>query len=175
MTILNSLFDVISHDPHTNAKASLMTILAVEGFAGPYASLPASGTPVAGNIPAGSIVVMNANGNAVAADNDNALTDAPCMLFVTVDGDQDYGGAFVGKLTCLQGGAELQLDTANFKAASYAPGDWLTCDDAGTGTAGRFRAVASGEQIYGMVGSMGYDSSKDTLHVIIPQGIAPAA
>jgi hypothetical protein len=172
MTILNSLFDIIGHDPHANARAGLMTVLEVEGFSGPYASLPASGTPSPGDIPAGAIVVMNANGNAVAADNGDALTDAPSMLFVTVDGDQDYSGAFVGKLTCIQGGAEFQLDPENFVAASYTPGQWLSC---ATGAdAGKFRAVASGEQIYGMVGQLGQDTTKNTLHVIIPQGIAPA-
>lgn len=175
MTILNSSFDIIGFDPHINARAGLMTVLSVEGFAGPYASLPASGTPVAGSIPAGAVVVMNASGNALAADNDDALTSAPSMLFVTIDGDMDYGGAFVGKLTCIQGGAEFRLDTANFRAATYAPGDWLTCDDGTAGVAGNFRAVASGEQIYGMVGPEGYDATNDTLHVIIPQGIAPAA
>ncbi len=174
MTILNSLFDIIGHDPHANARAGLMTVLAVEGFAGPYASLPASGTPVAGDIPAGAIVVMNANGNAVMADNDDALTNAPTMLFVTVDGDQDYSGAFVGKLTCIQGGAEFQLDPENFVAGTYTPRQWLTCGDTTTTTVGKFRAAASGEQIYGMVGQLGQDTTKGTLHVIIPQGIAPA-
>jgi len=171
MTILNSNFDIIGHDPHANARAGLMTVLDVDGFAGPYASLPASGTPVAGSIPAGSIVVMNASGNAILADNDAMAANAPQMLFVTVDGDQDYSGAFVGKLTCIQGGAEFQLDTANFVAAAYSPGDWLTCSNAAA--AGQFRAVAATEQIYGMVGQLGYDSVKDTLHVIIPQGISP--
>lgn len=174
MTILNSNFDIIGHDPHANARAGLMTVLDVEGFAGPYASLPASGTPQPGDIPAGAIVVMNASGNAVLADNDDALTDAPCMLFVTVDGDQDYSGAFVGKLTCIQGGAEFQLDAENFVAGSYSPRDLLTCGDAGTSSEGQFRAATSGEQIYGMVGQLGQDTTKNTLHVIIPQGIAPA-
>jgi hypothetical protein len=175
MTILNSTFDIIGHDPHANARAGLMTVLAVEGFAGPYASLPASGTPAAGDIPAGSIVVMNSNGNAILADGDVATGQAPAMLFVTVDGDQDYSGAFVGKVTCIHGGAEFQLDTANFVAAAYTPGEWLTCG--GTANAGKFTKVTGTpgtQQIYGMVGPLGYDSAKDTLHVIIPQGIAPA-
>ncbi len=178
MTILNSMFDIIGHDPHANARAGLLTILEVEGFAGPYATLPASGTPQPGDIPAGSIVVMNANGNAIVADSAAAagLGAAPSMLFVTIDGDQDYSGAFVGKLTCIQGGAEFQLDTENFVGGAYAPGDWLTCS---TGAdVGRFTTVAAvptgAEQIYGMVGQLGYDAAEDTLHVIIPQGIAPA-
>jgi len=175
MTILNSAFDIIGHDPHASARAGLMTVLDVEGFAGPYASLPASGTPTPGSIATGSIVVMNSSGNAVAADSGAAagLGAAPSMLFVTVDGDQDYSGAFVGKLTCIQGGAEFKLDTENFVAAAYTPGGWLT---PGTGgNVGKFQTATTGDQIYGMVGSMGYDTSEDTLHVVIPQGIAPAA
>jgi len=175
MTILNSMFDIIGHDPHSNARAGLMTVLAVEGFAGPYASLPASGTPAAGSIPAGSVVVMNANGNAILADSALATGQAPAMMFVTVDGDQDYSGAFVGKLTCIQGGAEFQLDTANFVAAAYVPGEWLTCGTSGTaGTFTKISGTPGTQQIYGMVGQLGYDTTKDTLHVIIPQGIAPA-
>lgn len=175
MTILNSQFDVISHDPLKTARAGLMTVLEVDGAVNPYSSLPASGTPVAGDIPAGTIVVMKNNGKAIVADNDDASTDAPQMFFVTVDGDQDYDGAFVHKLTCIQGGCELRLDTDNFVAGSYSPGDKLTCGDVGTTSEGKFRAATSGEQIYGMVGSEGQDTVNNTLHVIIPQGISPAA
>lgn len=171
MTILNSQFDVISHDPHRNALAGLMTVLAVKDAPGPYDSLPASGTPVAGNIPAGTIVVMDSNGEAVVADG--ASVSAPAMLFLTVDGDQDYDGAFVHKITCIQGGGEFQLDTNNFVAGSYSPGDFLTC--ANGADAGKFRVATAGEQIYGMVGADGQDTSKGTLRIIIPQGISPAA
>ena len=153
-----------------------MVVLAVEGAPGPYSALPASGTPVAGDIPAGAIVAMNTNGNAVLADNDDALTNAPAMLYVTVDGDKDYDGAFVHRLTCIQGGAEYTLDPENFVTDTYAPGDFLTCGDTTGTSVGQFRKTSgSGEQIYGMVGSDGYDSVKNTLHVIIPQGISPAA
>lgn len=174
MTILNSQFDVIGHDPHPNARAGLMTVLPVDGAPNPYSSLPASGTPVAGDIPAGAIVVMNSSGNAVMADNDNALTDAPALMFVTVDGDKDYDGAFVHKITCIQGGAEYRLDTNNFVAGSYTPGNALTCGDTTSTSVGQFRVATAGEQIYGFVGSEGFDASKNTLHVIIPQGVCPA-
>ena len=85
MTLLNSQFDVIGHDPLKTARAGLMTVLAVEGAGNPYSSLPASGTPVAGDIPSGTIVVMNSSGNAIVADNALATTHAPQMFFVTVD------------------------------------------------------------------------------------------
>lgn len=176
MTNLNSQFDVISHDPHSNARAGLMVVLAVEGASGPYSSLPASGTPIPGNIPAGACIAMNTNGNAVLADNDDALTSAPALLFITVDGNQDYDGAFVHKITCIQGGGEFQLDTNNFVSDTYAPGDKLSCGEASgaADTSGMFRKAASGEQIYGIVGPDGQDTTKNTLRIIIPQGICPA-
>jgi hypothetical protein len=167
MSLLNTNFDIISHDPHPNAPVGLLTLLDVEG-----APLPGSGgTPVAGTINPGSIVAINpATGKAVLADNANAMTNAPCMLFVTVDGDVDFDGAFFHRITCIQGGVEIQ--TEQFVAGTYTVGDMLTC---GSGSdAGKFRAAASGEQIYGVVGVNGYDATKATLHVVIPQGISPA-
>ena len=174
MSLLNNNFDVISFDPHPAAGASLVTILDVANAPGPYSSLPASGTPVPGDIFPGAIVVMNASGQAVLADNDDALTAFPAMLYVAVDGDQDNDGAFVHRITCIQGGAEYKLDTTNFKSDTYAPNDKLTCGSVGSSEEGLFRKAVSTEQIYGMVGSQGYDAVNDTLHVIIPQGISPA-
>lgn len=180
MTILNSQFDVISRDPHKNAQAGLMVVLHVEGAPTPYSSLPAGGTPVAGNIPAGAIVMMNANGNAVLADPAAVgyPISKPVLHYITVDGDQDYDGAFVHTITCIQGGGEFLLDTGNFVAGAYTPGDLLT--PAGGANAGKFTAATAGpapgpgtEHIYGVVGSQGYDSVKDTLHIIIPQGMSP--
>ncbi len=172
MTILNSQFDFASHDPHKGALAGLLTVLAVKNAPNPYSSLPAGGTPVAGAIAAGSIVIMDTTGEAILADNAAAITNAPCMLFITVDGDQDYDGAFVHKITCIQGGGEFLLDTNNFVAGVYTPGQMLTC--ASGADAGKFRAAASGEQIYGVVGAEGLDTVNGTLSIIIPQGIAPA-
>lgn len=173
MTLLNVEFDVVSHDPHANAKAAMMVMLDVEGYAGPYAALPATGTPQPGDIFPGAIVVMNANGKALKADNDDALTDAPALLFTSLDGDQDLDGAFVGKITCLQGGMELKLGQPNFVAAAYTPGDKLTCANTAT-HAGKFRAATSGEQIYGVVGARGLDATLNILYVIVPAGISPA-
>jgi len=174
MTLLNSQFDVISRDPHPNARAGLMVVLPVKDAPSPYDSLPASGTPVAGDIPPGACIMMNSSGEAELADNDDALTNAPALLFITVDGDMDYDGAFVHRITCIQGGGEFQLDTNNFKTDTYNPGDKMTCDDVGTGTPGRFRKATSGEAIYGIVGPAGADTQKGTLNILIPQGWAPA-
>jgi len=169
MTRLASKFDVISHDPHPAALASQMVVLEVANAPAPQPS----GTPTPGSIHAGTIVVMNANGEAIVADNDDASTDAPCMMFVAIDGDVDYDGAFVHKITCMAGGGELQVE--NYVAAAYTPGQMLTCGDAGTSTEGQWRAAAGGEQIYGVVGPEGLDTVNEVLDVIVPQGIAPAA
>jgi hypothetical protein len=158
MTQLSSKFDIISHDPHPAALASQMVVLAVAGAPGPAPS----GTPTPGAITAGTIVVMNASGEAIPADNDNASTDAPCMMFVAIDGNVDYDGAFVHKITCMAGGGELEVE--NYVAAAYVPGEMLTCGHA-----------ATGEQIYGVVGPQGLDTVNNVLDVIVPQGIAPAA
>jgi hypothetical protein len=169
MSILTSGFDVITHDPLEHSKAGLAMVLSVYGAPAPSSS----GTPTAGTIPAGSIVVMDANGLAIPADNDDATTHAPKLMFVTVDGDMDYDGSFVHKITCVQGGIEILTD--QYLAASYAPGAMLTCGQASaTACVGKFRAAASGEQIYGVVGPLGLNSTKGVLDVIIPQGICPA-
>ena len=172
MTLLSSQFDVISHDPHPNARAGLMVVLPVAGAASPYDSLPASGTPVAGDIPPGMCIAMNSDGEAVPADQDDITP--PAILFITVDGDQDYDGAFVHKITCIQGGGEFRLDTDNFDTDTYAPGDVLTPDDGTTGVAGVWRKAASTEAAYAIVGPEGADTTKGTLDILIPQGWAPA-
>lgn len=175
MTQLNSKFDVVSRDPHPNAKAGQMVILDVEGALGPYApGGPDSGTPIPGSIYQGMIVVMNTSGKAVVADNANALTNAPQMFYVTVDGDRDFDGAFVHRLTCISGGCEIVTDL--YVPDAYVPGDKLTCGDSAgpTDYSGYFRKAVAGEQIYGMVGSDGLNTIEGVLHVIIPQGISPA-
>lgn len=169
MSILTSNFDIITHDPPESAKAGLAMVLSVYGAPAPGAG----GTPTAGSIPAGSIIVMNANGLAILADNDDATTHAPKLMFVTIDGDQDYDGSFVHKITCVQGGIEIL--TPQYLSAAYSPGAMLTCGHTGGACVGKFRAAAGGEQIYGVVGPLGLNATTGVLDVIIPQGICPAA
>jgi hypothetical protein len=176
MTQLNSKFDVVSRDPHPNARAGLTVILDVEGAPGPYSpGGPGSGTPIPGNIAAGMIVVMNTSGRAVIADNAAVLTNAPQMFYVAIDGDRDYDGAFVHSITTIQGGMEIVTDL--YVPDAYVPGNMLTCGEVvgPNDYRGYFRKALAGEQIYGMVGSDGFDTIENTLHVIIPQGISPAA
>lgn len=169
MSILTSNFDVITHDPPEHAKAGLALVLAVAGAPAPGSG----GTPTAGTVAAGSIVQMNASGLAIPADNDAATTNAPCLLFVTIDGDEDYDGSFVHKITCIQGGIEIL--TPEYVVAAYTPGGLLTCGDTATSSVGQFRTAAATEQVYGIVGPLGVNATTGVLDVIIPQGICPAA
>jgi len=161
MSKLNSNFDIISHDPHPNAGAGLLTVLEVNGASGGY------GTPSAGNIDAGTLISMNTSGKAVKADNSS---DYPTLTFITIDGDKDFDGAFVHKITCVKGG-EFLLDAVNYDAApTYTAGLPLM---AGTGaTAGKFTKATAGKQIIGYVGAQGEDTTNNTLHVIMTQGVA---
>jgi hypothetical protein len=175
MTLLRSKFNFHGHDPHGAAKSSLMTDLWVKGATGPYGGPGGSGTPIAGPIFRGAIVNMDTavpDGRAVLADYDlHAALPAKIMYFVAVDGDQDFDGAFVHKVSCLQGGAEFLTDqfTAN---PGLVPGAPLRPGATSTGDVGKFHIAAfATDQIYGYVGDEGYNASTGLLHVIIPQGV----
>jgi hypothetical protein len=161
MSNLNSNFDIVTRDPHPNALASLMVILDVAGAPGPAPS----GTPVAGTIRPGTIIMMNAAGEAILGDKATWTTAAPIMYMVAVDGDMDYDGAFLHRITTLEGG--LQMKTAEFDPGVYAPGDPLSV---GTGpTAGLLEPLgAAGEPLLAFVGPNGVNSD-GTLDVIMPQ------
>lgn len=181
MTILRSKFNFRGHDPHPAAKASLTTVLAVHGVLGPYSTPGGSGTPISGPIFRGAIVCMNLAGEAVLADNDATkvafqASGTRTPYFVAVDGDQDFDGAFVHKITAIQGGAEYLTDqfTPN---AGLVPGAPLRPGATATADVGKFVLAtpnivpAADEQVYGYVGPEGYNTVTGLLHVIIPQGI----
>jgi hypothetical protein len=165
MTLFASKFDITTCDPHPAALASLGLTLDVYGALGP----DSEGSPRAGSIYAGMICVMDAahTGKAIVADNDDSLTNAPCLMFIAVDGNADYDGSFTGKCTFIQGG--VRVKAPYYVSASYTIGDILTCDNT---TGGYFRAAAQGESCYGVVGPNGLDATNAVLDVIIPQGIS---
>lgn len=176
MTILNSKFDIIGRDPHQSARAGLLVVLPVRN----PPAVQSDGTPTAGSIKAGTIVVMHtADGKAAAADNaaGAGLGGYPTLLFTAIDGDADFDGAFVHKVTCIQGGAEFQLQTGTsgtVVGAAFPVGTPLTVS---TGAdVGKWMIAAAGgtKQIYGFVGQDGYDAVKGVLNVIVPQGLSPA-
>jgi hypothetical protein len=174
MTILNSKFDIIGRDPHQNARAGLLVVLPVNS----PPAVQSDGTPTAGSIVAGTIVAMNTSGKAVVADNAAGakLGGYPTLLFTAIDGDADFDGAFVHRVTCIQGGAEFQLGlTANVVGTTgFVVGTPLTVS---TGAdVGKWMVAAAGgtKQIYGFVGQDGIDTAKGILNVIVPQGLSPA-
>ncbi len=173
MADLTSLFDIVTRDPHPNALAGLMAILDVAGAPAPALS----GTPTPGNIFPGHLVEMDGNGEAVLADGVGGGTQK--LWFVAVDGDRDYDGAFLHRLTCLQGGGELSTDQYHVGSPiiTYTPGAALTAGDGAgttyaTDTTGQFilaSAVGATAQVYGFVGPNGVNAN-GTLDVLLPQG-----
>ena len=135
-------------------------------------------TPSAIALAPGTVVNMNTVGNAVASTaTDLSLgsgyTNTPQMFFVTIDGNTDFSGRFVRKLTVLQGGFTMltdQYSTAN--GGSFTPGQPVTVLSGllvprvnGTVDFSKF-------QIYGFVGPAGLDSVNGVLQVIVPQGVS---
>lgn len=154
MSQLNSKFDIVSVD-NPVALAALAQVLPVDS----PPALGLNGTPQAGTIPPGAIVVMNSSGKAVLG----STAADPQLVFVTVDGNTDFSGAFVQKLTCLHGGVTIKTD--QFLAGAYLPGLPVTF------SAGKVKLKSlSGEQIIGFVGPGGLDSVEGVLEVILPQG-----
>ena len=161
MSNLNSLFDLVTRDPHPNALASLMVILDVANAPGPALS----GTPTPGTVRPGTIVMMDSNGEAVLGDKAAWAAATPIMYMVAVDGDMDYDGAFLHRITCLEGG--LQMKTEQFVAGVYTPGQPLTVGTGGT--AGQLVGLTlAGEPLLAFVGPNGVNSD-GTLDVIMPQ------
>jgi hypothetical protein len=120
---------------------------------------------------------MNSAGQAVLATSATALIGAfPSVMFTAIDGDVDFDGALVHKITCIQGGCEFQLSIADNLAgatsAGMTPGVALGVGSAGT--SGQWKVAAQGEQIVGFVGQDGADTVKGVVNVIVPQGINPA-
>jgi len=164
MSNLNSLFDIVTRDPHPNALASLMVILDVSGAPGPGTG----GTPTPGTIRPGTIVMMDAAGEAVLGDRATWTANDPFMFAVAVDGDMDYDGAFLHRITCLEGG--LEMKTEQYVAGVYNPGEPLTVGTVGdAGLIERMTVGAgAGEPLIGFVGPNGVNSD-GTLDVIMPQ------
>lgn len=166
MSILNSKFDIVSVD-NPVALAALAQVLTVPGGM----TLNSEGTPVAGVIPAGAIVRMDAvTGEAVLATTGDVSTNVAAnaqnkvMTFVTIDGNKDFSGSFVQKLTVLHGGFTMLTD--QYLAGAYTPGKQVSFD---TGKIKLADADGS-DQIIGVVGPAGLDAVNGVLQVIVPQG-----
>jgi len=160
MSILNSKFDIVSVD-NPVAVAALAQVLAVPGGM----TLNSEGTPVAGTIPAGAIVVMDTTtGEALLGTTGDVVASRlnAQMAFVAIDGNQDFTGSFVQKLTVLNGG--FTMNTDQFVAGPYTPGVLVSF------SAGKVTVAGATDQIIGAVGPAGLDAINGVLQVIVPQG-----
>ena len=164
MTLLNSQFDICSID-NPQALAALAQSLPVDSPPG----LDVNGTPQAGTIPAGTVVMMNAAGNAVPAATPDISAANKVLPFVAIDGNQDFDGRFVEVLTVLHGGFTMWTD--QFVAGAYEPRLPVTF---GTTVPGKVELLTNRatQQLLGFVGPKGLDTTTtpNRLHVIVPQG-----
>jgi hypothetical protein len=161
MSILNSKFDIVSVD-NPVALAALAQVLTVPGGM----TLNSEGTPLAGTIPAGAIVTQDTDGTAILATTGDvaaARLNAK-MVFVAIDGNKDFSGSFVQKLTVLQGGFTMLTD--QYAAGAYGPGKPVSF------AAGKITLAGATDQFIGVVGPAGLDSVNGVLQVIVPQGLS---
>jgi hypothetical protein len=163
---LNSNYDLISATPLPGGHAALWIsdVLAQEAAtaidSGVGVTTPnAQGTPQPGTIIPGMAVTLNSNGYWGLATSPDLSSALPALIGFVHGGDDDFDGAYLGKLVVLSGFAELVTD--QFTGGSFPPGTPLTV------SAGMFVAKtnpASALQVVGFVGNRGLSNGK--LHVV---------
>ena len=162
MSLLNSKFDIVSVD-NPVAVAALAQVLEVNTLPNPLFN--DNGTPQPGTIAPGMIVKMDTTtGKAVLATTPDISAAHKVLPFVVIEGNTDYAGSFVQKLTVLHGGFTMKTD--QYDAGAYTPGLPVTFN------AGKVALLANRatEQLLGFVGPAGLDTVNNVLEVIVPQG-----
>lgn len=162
MSLLNSKFDIVSVD-NPLAVAALAQVLEVNSLPNPLFNT--NGTALPGTIPPGAIVKMDTTtGKAVLATTPVIDAANKVLAFVTIDGNMDYSGAFVQKITVLHGGFTMVTD--QYTTGGLFPGLPLTFDS------GKCKLLTDivHEQLFGFVGPAGENTVDGTLQVIVPQG-----
>lgn len=170
MSLLNSHFDIVSVD-NPVALASLAQVLETSTA---VTYLP-NGTPKPGDIAPGAIVTMETTGasagKAKLATSESGA--APQLVFITVDGTQDFSGSFVRKLTVLHGGVTVETDQVTGAVGAFTKGAALSF------VSGKLVPWSDGLQRIGFVGPKGAwtvkvsaNASEDIVVVqaILPQG-----
>lgn len=125
-----------------------------------------NGTPTAGTVTPGQVVVVNAQGTLDLATSPTLNSAVPILPFIVFSGDDDFSGSLVGDLLIFHGGA--RFDTEKYDGITYNPGDWLI---ASAGTPGNFapKVGSDNRQIIAQVGPRGL--SNGVLDVVMPQGV----
>lgn len=163
---LSSNYDLISATPNPGGHASLWIsdVLAQEAATaidvGTGPTTPNSeGTPQAGNIVPGMVVSLNSAGYWDLATSPDLTATFPQPIGFVHGGDDDFDGAYLGKLVVLYGFAEFKTDQIN--GSTFVPGQVLVAN------AGKIEVKASfsgGQQVIGYVGNQGFVNG--VLHVI---------
>jgi len=163
---LNSNYDLISAQPNPGGFAALWIadVLAQEAAtaidAGTGVTTPdAQGTPQRGTVLPGMAVTLNANGYWELATSPDLAVALPIAMGFVHGGDDDFDGAYLGKLVVLAGLAEFVTSEVN--GVTFPPGTPLVVN------AGKFEAKtnpASALQVVGYVGARGFRNG--ILHVM---------
>jgi hypothetical protein len=177
MSLFHSKFDVVSVD-NPLALAALAQVLEL-GNLGPASGLYSGagtpndfsgGTPLQGAVSLlpGTVVLIGPDGRALLADapllSAYDADHVPVLPWVTLDGNTDYSGKYVRKITVLQGGFTMVTDMISTdtkgdgsEAGTFVPGHPVTF--LGGKVIPRSGASAL-RQIYGFVGPNGFDPAQ---------------
>jgi hypothetical protein len=109
---------------------------------------------------------MDTDGTAILATTGDVTTRLNAkMVFVTIDGNKDFSGSFVQKLTVLHGGFTMSTDQYDLASGALnVPGTLVTFKS------GKVHAAGATDQFLGVVGPAGLDAVNGVLQVIVPQG-----
>lgn len=127
MALLTNKFDVLRGWPREGAIDETFNVK-ING-----------GTPV--SLPPGHLVEVQSDGTVDAATTPNMTSANAKAVWVVVESNQDFSGAYLRKVVCLRKNAVLRLDPANLTAGSYTPGEKLSYN------AGKFKVAVATEQI----------------------------
>lgn len=166
---LNEKFTLRTEMPLTGGVAGIWLVMkpkevadAEQAGTGPGVPDPVTGTFAPGTIVAGYGVELDANGLAILGSSPNISSAFAKMFFVVFAGDNDYGGAFAGKIVGIHGG--VRFDTEKYTAGSYVIGTPLILV---SGVWQAKAAVGDHIQAVGIVGPRGL--ANGVLDVIMPQ------
>lgn len=134
MSLLNSKFDILRGYPNGSA---LTWPFQIKKVGGAYVS-----------VPAGSIVTTELSGTSTVVDkatSPNVSIADPKTMWLVVEGNDDFSGAYVQKCAACKLGTGIIWETDSYAAGAYTPGTPVSV------SAGQIKVKAVNEQIIGYV------------------------
>jgi hypothetical protein len=134
MALLNSKFDILRGYPNGSA---LCWSFAIKKSGGSYVS-----------VPAGTIVTTELSGTSTVVDKattPNTSIADPKTMWLVVEGNDDFSGAYVQKCAAAKLGSGIIWETDNYATGAYTPGTPVSV------SSGQIKVKASNEQIIGYV------------------------